>query len=256
MRLPSPTTDVFPSGFAISHNISTSTEGKQNTKPKQQQHKRIDSLDALIMGMFQDKDGNSIDLYDNTDDLPSNVEDDTNNVTQFECKHYHNEDEQFPIVPPDMFFNLSDEEMEDPDNEDGAKRYRFPQNATKFKDCNIFPDTEIGRKGARELYLKLKADNQQTKGSLWYGNRRRYVRGACHKQVEGKFFVVPMQQPYQGYVEGQQRKTWIAPKIRLKVRCFDSTRQHSLKCYVVVLFAGKMIPNIGCERQTVHLPCQ
>ena len=218
MRLPSPTTDVFPSGFAISHNISKPTEGKQNTKPKQQ-HKRIDYLDALIMGMFQDKDGNSIDLYDNRDDLPSNVKDDINNVTQFECKHYHNEDEQFPIVPPDMFFNLSEEEKEDPDNEDGAKRYRFPQNATKFKECNIFPDTEIGRKGARELYLKLKADNQQTKGSLWYGNRRRYVRGACHKQVEGKFFVVPMQQPYLGYVEGQERKTWIAPKIRLKVRC-------------------------------------
>ena len=69
MRLPSPTTEVFPSGFAISHNISKPTEGKQNTKPKQQQHKRIDYLDALIMGMFQDKDGNSIDLYDNRDDL-------------------------------------------------------------------------------------------------------------------------------------------------------------------------------------------
>ena len=97
MRLPSPTTDVFPSGFAISHNISP--EGKENTKP-QQQHKRIDYLDALIMGMFKDTDGKSIDLYDNSKDLPSNVEADTHNVTQFECKHYHNEDKQFPVVPP------------------------------------------------------------------------------------------------------------------------------------------------------------
>ena len=41
-----------------------------------------------------------------------------------------------------------------------------------------------------------------------------------------------MQQPYLGYVEGQKKKTWIAPKIWLKVCCFDFTRQYFTITYV------------------------
>ena len=148
--------------------------------------------------------------FDNSDVVPENIEQDGTVHRTFDCRQIHHSDDRFPLVAPDMFFDFKTGTEKVKKNANGA-------------DYILIKDESV----ARQKFKSLMRANMSSPSNLWQGGRRHYVRGAIHREVENKFYVLPMDQP-----EFSKSTGWTCRKYRLRVHVQDETGKTATTTFV------------------------
>ena len=142
-------------------------------------------------------------IYKDIDvDTPANIENwKPNNrpVLTYEARQVHYNNVDFPVVPPDYYVNQ--------DTVGKESRPRFASDVHQVDDPGE----------CRERFLKLMQEHRQSNSNTFMTNRKHYVPGTGYKQIEGNFYIPPMQ---------------MGEKYRIKVSIEDEWGNHDEYSYI------------------------
>ena len=142
-------------------------------------------------------------IYKDIDvDTPANIENwKPNNrpVLTYEARQVHYNNVDFPVVPPNYYVNQ--------DTVGKESRPRFASDVHQVDDPGE----------CRERFLKLMQEHRQSNSNTFMTNRKHYVPGTGYKQIEGNFYIPPMQ---------------MGEKYRIKVSIEDEWGNHDEYSYI------------------------